>query len=601
MAAAGAAAPGDDALLGVAHSLAGKRWQTRLTDSRLGLALAQQLDCPELVGRVLAGRGVTPGDAERFLSPSLRAELPDPSGFKDMDRAVARLQRALAGGEPIAVFADYDVDGACSAALLARFLRAVGAEPRVYVPDRLSEGYGPNRAALKHLQAEGTRVVVCVDCGTTAFDALEAAAGRGLDVIVVDHHEAEPRLPPAAAVVNPNRLDADSGCGELAAVGVTFLLVVALNRALRAAGRYAGARGEPDLLAWLDLVALGTVCDVAPLTGLNRALVAQGLKVLARRGNVGLAALADAARLDERPTAYHLGFVLGPRINAGGRVGEAGLGARLLTGEDAGEAARLAARLEACNDERRELEASVLEAALAEAEGEAGGGGDGPLVFAAGPGWHPGVLGIVASRLQERYDRPAVVIGLDDAGTGKGSGRSVPGVDLGSAVIAARQAGLLREGGGHAMAAGLTVDAARLAELRAFLAERIGRALAGAAAQPALRIDGLIQPGAATAELVQALERLAPYGVGNPEPRFAVPNAQVVRAEVVGRDHVRCILTGADGRRLKAIAFRAADGPLGRGLMNARGQSLHLAGRLRLDAWAGRDAVQMIVEDAAPA
>ena len=588
--------------LGVERSVAGKRWEERLTDPRLGLALAQRLDLPEVVGRVLAARGVGLDDAERFLAPTLRDALPDPSCLLDMDRAVERLVRAVSGGETIAVFGDYDVDGATSAALITRFLRAAGAEPLVYVPDRITEGYGPNAKALLGLRREGAAVALTVDCGVSAFEALEAAAEAGLDVIVLDHHAAEPRLPRAHAVVNPNRLDEPvrgddpHRLRQLAAVGVTFLLVVALNRALREAGWYA-ERGEPDLMQWLDLVALGTVCDVVPLTGLNRALVAQGLKVLARRHNPGLAALIDVTGLDEPPDTFHAGFILGPRINAGGRVGEARLGARLLATDDPAEAAQLAQRLDAYNSERRAIEAAVLEQAIAQVEGA--GAPAGGLVFAAGEGWHPGVVGIVASRLKDRYNLPALVIALD-AGEGKGSGRSVPGVDLGAAVLAARQSGLLINGGGHPMAAGLTVPRARLGALRDFLAARLGAALDAVQYVPALGLDGALQPSGASAELVRQIERCAPFGTGNPQPRFAVPAARIVRADVVGDNHVRCILGGADGGRLKGIAFRALDGGLGPMLLSSAGRPLHVAGKLRLDAWTGPDAVQLIIDDAAP-
>ena len=588
---------GRELFLGVERSLRGRRWESRLGDERLALALAQRHDLPDIVARVLAGRGVGLDEAPSFLEPTLRELLPDPSRFKDMDRAVARLVAAVEGGETIAVFGDYDVDGATSAALFKRFLAAAGVPLRIYVPDRLAEGYGPNAPALMRLRAEGVSLVVTVDCGTSAHEALAAAAEAGLDVIVVDHHAAEPRLPPAHALVNPNRLDEDGSHGALAAVGVTFLLLVALNRALREAGWYRRqGRPEPDLLRWLDLVALGTVCDVAALTGLNRAFVAQGLKVMATRSNPGLAALCDVARVDETPGTYHAGFLLGPRVNAGGRVGESDLGARLLACDDPAEAARLAEQLDGHNEVRRRIEQQVLDEALAviaeDAPREHG------LVFAAGEGWHPGVIGIVASRLRERTNLPAFVVALDD-GIGKGSGRSVPGVNLGEAVIAARQSNLLIAGGGHPMAAGLTVARERIEDLRAFLDERVSRRMAAIAYRPALGLDGLVRPGAAGAELIQALERLAPFGVGNSEPRFAVAEARIAGAQVVGSGHVRCTLTGPEGARLKGIAFRALDGELGPALLQSRGLPLHVAGKLRLDRWAGGGAVQFVIEDAA--
>jgi single-stranded-DNA-specific exonuclease len=589
---------GDDSFLGVERSLTGRRWRARLTDDRAALALAQRLGVPEIVGRVLAARGVALDDADDFLNPTLRRLLPDPASLRDMDKAAARLVRAVTGGEQIAVFGDYDVDGATSSALLARFFAAVGVPLRIYIPDRLAEGYGPNAPALLRLHEEGIGLVVTVDCGITAFEPLEAAAQTGLDVIVVDHHVAEPRLPAAAAVVNPNRLDDDSSQGQLAAVGVVFLLAVAVNRDLRAAGWYGAGRAEPDLLQWLDLVALGTVCDQVPLVGLNRALVAQGLRVMARRGNAGLAALADVGRVQERPGAYHLGFVIGPRVNAGGRVGEAVLGAQLLATADVAEAAQLAERLDGYNRERQVIEAAVLEAALAQTE--AGDAAAGPVVFAVGDDWHPGVIGIVASRLTERFNRPACVVSLA-GGVGKGSGRSVPGVALGPAVIAARQAGLLVNGGGHAMAAGFTVAPERLPALRDFLAERFADQVPADGLVPSLAIDAALQPTAATPELLALLEQAGPYGAGHPTPRFAVSAARITHAAVVGEHHVRCVLTGAGGGRLNAIAFRAMDGALGPALLQSGGLPLHLAGRLRPDNWRGRDGVQLIVEDAAPA
>jgi single-stranded-DNA-specific exonuclease len=584
------------AFLGVERSLSGRRWRQRGTDERLGLALAQRLGVPEVVGRLLAARNVDLERAESFLRPTLRELLPDPSRFLDMDRGVARVVQAIAAGEPIAVFGDYDVDGATSAALLQRFFAAVGVPIRLYIPDRLREGYGPNAPALRRLKEQGARVVITVDCGITAHAALAEAAAQGPAVIVLDHHVAEPRLPPAAAVINPNRLDERPGYGQLAAVGVSFLFAVGVNRALRQGGWYGPARPEPDLRQWLDLVALGTVCDVVPLTGLNRALVAQGLKVLARRGNVGLAMLADVAGLKEAPGTYHLGFVLGPRINAGGRVGAADLGARLLTSEDAGEAGSLARQLDALNDERRAVEQAVLEAAVAQVETAARPAR--AVVMASAEGWHAGVIGIVASRLKERYGRPACVVATAD-GIGKGSGRSVNGFDLGSAVVAARQAGLLINGGGHPMAAGFTVAADRIAALAEFLDARL--AAAGGAPLPQLDIDGLIAPRAATADLACLLQRLGPFGSGNAEPRFAVPDLRVVRSEVVGDGNVRTVLVGADGGRLKAIAFRSAEAPLGRLLLGGAGAPLHLAGNLRLNSWQERDEVQLVVDDGAPA
>ena len=592
---AGAGGAGDS--LGVERSVCGRRWRLRSADASEGQAIAARLALPEIVGRLLAQRGIDHDEAPGFLAPRLRDQLPDPSHLRDMEIAAARLVHAVREGETIAVFGDYDVDGATSAALLVRFFEAVGGRTRVYVPDRLREGYGPNTPALLGLHAEGARVVVTVDCGTNAHLPLAEAAAAGLEVIVVDHHVAEPLLPHAAAIVNPNRLDEDSPHGALAAVGVAFLLVVALNRALRQAGWYAGNRAEPDLLQWLDLVSLGTVCDIVPLAGLNRAFVAQGIKVARRNANRGLAALAAVAGVNEPLDAYHLGFVLGPRVNAGGRVGAADLGARLLSTDDPALAAEFAQRLDTYNRERRDIEARTLEAAVAMVEGVA----QSPvLVFAAAENWHPGVIGIVAARLKERYERPACVVALAD-GVGKGSGRSIGGVPLGPAVIAARQAGLLINGGGHAMAAGFTVAAEKLDALREFLVERLGDGLEHERLIPELRVDAALSLAAAKAELIGHIERLAPFGAGNPEPRFVLSGVRVVHVEAVGSGHLRCALADPlDTARLRAIAFRAAGMPLGQFLAETRGAAVHVAGHLRRDNWRGGDAVQLAIDDAAP-
>lgn len=585
------------AFLGVERSLTGRRWQVPSGDERLAATLSQRLGLPEIVGRVLASRGIDLDQAESFLAPTLRDLLPDPSHLKDMDKAADRVAAAIMNGEPVGIFGDYDVDGATSSALLATFVTAVGGRPLVHIPDRMAEGYGPNLPALLKLGAQGARVVVCVDCGTTAFAPLEGAAQAGLDVIVADHHEAEPDLPHAFAIVNPKRLDDDSPHGHLAAVGVTFLLVVAVNRVLKAGGWYGPARPGPDLMRWLDVVALGTVCDVVPLRGVNRALVTQGLKVMAKRANVGLAALADVAGIKERPDAYHLGYVLGPRVNAGGRVGQSELGSRLLSCTDPVEAAEIARRLDGYNKERQEIEAAVLLEAIEQVEGQSDDGL--PLVLAAGEDWHPGVIGIVAGRLKERYGRPACVVALS-GDEGKGSGRSVTGLDLGCAVIAARQQGLLRAGGGHAMAAGFTVARDRLADFRAFLAGRLQAQLAGELV-PVLELDGAVDAAGARLDLVETLKQLGPFGAGNPEPRFAVTNARLLKCDVVGAGHIRVIAQGQGGHRLKAIAFRAADSEMGLTLLAGQGQSFHLAGTLRVDSWQGNDAVQLIIDDAAPA
>ncbi len=588
-----AAAP---AFLGVERSLTGRRWRSRVTDDRLAQALSQRLGLPELVGRVLAARGVTLDDAELYMAPTLKALLPDPSRFLDMDRAAQRLVQAVTSGERIAIFGDYDVDGATSSALLLRFFRHLGIEPRLYIPDRMVEGYGPNIPAMQRLAQEGVRLVITVDCGTLAFQPLAAARAAGLDVLVADHHLAEPELPEAFALVNPNRLDEMVGHRQLAAVGVTFLMIVAANRALRAAGWYGAGRTEPELMAWLDLVALGTICDVVPLTGLNRALVSQGLKVMAQRRNPGLAALADIAGLTEKPGCYHCGFLMGPRVNAGGRVGRSDLGARLLSTDDAGEAAGLAAELDRHNRERQAIEAQVLEQALA----QVACGVEGAVAIVSGEGWHPGVVGIVAARVREATHRPSLVIAIDDKGIAKGSGRSVPGIDLGTAVVAALQAGILINGGGHAMAAGVTLDANRIGELKKFLDERLGTPVAALGDVRSLGLDGAVSVDGANAALLELLERAGPYGSGNSEPRLVLPQARVVDASVVGEKHVRVVLSGMGGGRLKGIAFRALDNELGKFLLGPGRDGLHVAGHLRADNWRGERRVQLVIEDAAP-
>lgn len=587
------------AYLGVERSVSGQRWELRAADERDALAFSQRLGVPDIVGRVLSSRGFSLEEAEGFLNPSLKEGMPDPSHLKDMDKAVDRIVHAIRSGEAVAVFGDYDVDGATSSALLKRFFDAIGADLRVYIPDRMTEGYGPNLPALMALKAQGAGVVITVDCGITAFEVLEGAKHEGVEVIVVDHHASEPRLPDAVAVVNPNRLDDDSPHGTLAAVGVTFLLIVALNRALRKVGYYA-SRKEPDLLQFLDIVALGTVCDVVPLVGLNRAFVRQGLKVMAQRRNIGISALSDIAGMDSAPEAYHLGFLLGPRINAGGRVGEAGLGARLLSIGDRQEAQAIALRLDAFNAERKEIEQACLQEAIAMVE--SGAGQDDSLVYVSSDGWHPGIIGIVAGRLRERYNRPACVVSLDGEGIGKGSGRSIGGVDLGAAVIAARQAEMLINGGGHKMAAGFTVSRDRQEEFRSYLSERIAKQVGAGGIVPRLSLDGAVRVEGASVSLFNSLQKLAPFGVGNSEPRFAIPDVRIMQSDVVGSDHVRCRLAGIGGGSLKAIAFRVADQPLGDLLLGSKGdRPIHVAGKLKLDRWQGREQVQIIIDDAAPA
>ncbi|MDX2142619.1 MAG: single-stranded-DNA-specific exonuclease RecJ [Rhodospirillaceae bacterium] len=577
-----------------AISLGGRRWRLYPVNDGDVRALTIATNVPDIVARVLAARGVSPEDAPSFLHPTLRALMPDPSALAGMDEAVARIVQAVNAAEPIAVFGDYDVDGATSSALLKRFFRAIGIDLIVYIPDRMKEGYGPNAEAMKHLAGRGAKVVITVDCGITAFTPLQAARDAGLDVVVVDHHKAEPTLPVAAAVVNPNRLDDTSRQGHLAAVGVAFLLVVALNRALRTSGWYT-AKGvaEPDLKQWLDIVALGTVADVVPLKGLNRAFVHSGLAILGKGGNRGLTALAKVARIDTAPSAYHLGFIYGPRVNAGGRVGQADLGIRLLSTDDGDEASALAIRLDDYNRARQEIEAAVLAEAIEQIESKTQ---DDPVLFAVGDKWHPGVIGIVASRLKDRYDRPTIVIALD-GGMAKGSGRSIKGVDLGRSVLAAREAGLLINGGGHPMAAGLTVDAGKIDALRSFLNQNVREQTASGLDAAPLWLDGLLSIDGISDDLVNTLSDLEPFGSGNDEPRFAVLDAQVAKADIVGSGHVRCFLAGRGGGRLKAIAFRSADSQLGVALLNAQGRLMHLSGTIRRETWQGRTNVQLVIDD----
>lgn len=587
------------AYLNVERSVSGRRWELRPGDDRAAMTISQRTGLPELLGRIMVSRGVGPDSAEAYLNPSLRDHLPDPAHLVDMDKAVERIVSAITTSERIAVFGDYDVDGATSSAILKRYFDDIGVDLTVYIPDRLSEGYGPNVPALKRLQDNGIDVVITVDCGITSFEVLDTVAEDGLDVIVVDHHKAEPRLPKAAAIVNPNRLDDASVHGQMAAVGVTFLLLVALNKRLREDGYFA-SRKQPNLLSLLDLVALGTVCDVVPLVGVNRVFTTQGLKVMAQRRNTGLTALADVSGVDETPAAYHAGFVLGPRVNAGGRVGEAPLGTRLLSSNDRQEAMDIARRLDGYNTERKAIEAACLEEAIHHVETEIAAGSASPyLIFVAMEGWHPGIIGIVAGRLKERYQRPACVVALEN-GIGKGSGRSMEGIDLGAAVIAARQSDLLINGGGHAMAAGFTVSEPNVPAFRRYLEDRIATIMEGRPITGRIMLDGSVSLSGATVEFIESLGRLAPYGVGNPEPRFVVPHARIADAGLVGSDHVRLRITGEGGGSLKGIAFRVADQELGAFLMNAKGGApVHLAGKLKVDRWNGAERPQIIVDDAA--
>ncbi len=595
-------APGRSAeagFLGVGRSLSGRAWRERPADAALTRAHALRHGLPEPLARALAARGVSEAQAADYLAPTLKALFPDPSSFLDMDRAAEFLVDALVQDRQTVVFADYDVDGASSAALLVRWFRAMGRDLPIYVPDRIAEGYGPSPAAFRRLREAGADLVVTVDCGAAAHDALEAAARMGLKVVVIDHHLMGEGPPPAAALVNPNRPGCNSGQGNLAAAGVVFVLLAALNREARRRGLFA-ARREPDLRAWLDLAALGAVCDVTRLTGFNRALASQGLKVMSAWANPGLKALMQAAGVAEGPASvFHAGFILGPRINAGGRIGRADLGARLLATDDPAEALALAEQLDALNASRKEVERAVLDEAVAVIEGLPARGVDTPALVVAAEGWHPGVIGIVAGRLRERYRRPVVVIGIDPAqGVGKGSGRSQPGVNLGRAVQAAFEAGLLMAGGGHAMAAGLTVRTERIEALRAFLIEALAQESQAAALQDTVEIDALISPKGADRALYTAFERLTPFGPGNPEPVFAAAHVIVKAPRLLRGGHVRCVLADGAGGQLKAIAWRAEDTDLGRRLL-AAGGGLHVAGRLKPDDWNGAQGVQLEIEDAA--
>ncbi|MGE5721463.1 MAG: single-stranded-DNA-specific exonuclease RecJ [Sphingomonadales bacterium] len=581
---------------GVARSILGQPWRWR------GAAGAEAGDDgfmpDDLVAQLLLARGVAREQLDLHRTPTIRGFMPDPSLFQDMDRAAVRLADAVEKREPVTIFGDYDVDGATSAALLVRLLRELGCDPGTYIPDRLMEGYGPSGEALVGLARAGARLIVTVDCGAQAFDALEMARAAGVDVIVVDHHKCASALPPAHALVNPNRLDETGEAarhGHLAAVGVCFLLAAAVVRELRGRGYFAG-REEPRLVELLDLVALGTVADVAALRGLNRAFVTQGLKVMAGRRNVGLSALIDASRLARAPTCSDLGFALGPRINAGGRVGKSDLGVRLLTTEDPAEAEAIAAELDRLNEERRAIEAAVCESAeqLCLAQGNRA------VALVAGCGWHSGVIGIVAGRLKEKLGRPAIVVALDNEGIGKGSGRSIGNVDLGAAVLAAKDSGLLIAGGGHAMAAGLTVEGSKIDALRDFLDERLGEAVERGRDDRALLLDALLSPRGVSLELCDALEAGGPYGAGWPAPRVAAGPVSVIKAEVVGNGHLRLLVAGDDGRRIKAIAFRMADSPLGEAMLAAPShRKLWIAGRIKRDDWGDRPSAEIHLEDAA--
>ncbi len=593
----------DAAFLGVERSARGLRWVERLPASQahLGAAIAQRHNLPEIIGRLLAARDVSLDEAPDVLNPTIRALCPDPATLTDMEKAAERLARAVAAREAVAIFGDYDVDGASSSALLCRFLASHGLTPRIYIPDRVTEGYGPNSEAIASLIDDGASLIVTVDCGSTGVEPLAVAAKRGIDVVVVDHHQVNDELPPAHAIVNPNRQDCLSGQGHLCAAGVTFLLCIALQRKLRASGFYGKAK-PPDLLGWLDLVALATVCDVVPLKGVNRAFVVQGLKVLRNRQNPGLKALSDAAGVNKPPSAYTLGFILGPRINAGGRIGDAGLGARLLATSDGLEAGQIAQTLDQLNRERREIELRTVEEAAAWADKALLEDPDCPIIIAGSPGWHKGLVGLAASRLTDRFQRPSLIFSYDEAaGEATGSARSIAGVDIGAAVRGAVEAGVARKGGGHTMAAGVTVTQAGMAGFATYMRETLGASYRAAAASATLAVDGALTPRSATLEFAAQLEHAGPFGQGNPAPRFCLPSVRLTMLKEFSGGHLRCALQSADGAQISAVAFRAAQSGLGAALERGRDLACHVAGRLTRDEWGGRSRVEFQIEDAAAA
>jgi single-stranded-DNA-specific exonuclease len=595
--------PENRLFLGVENSATDRAWRDRLDErgAARALAIAQRHELPDLLARILAGRNVEADAVEAFLDPTIKRSMPDPNVLTAMPEAAARIADAMTRGESIAIFGDYDVDGATSAAVLARFLRQGGVEPIIHIPDRLFEGYGPNVEAVRALAARGATLLVTVDCGTTSIEPLAEAKALGMDVVVIDHHQADEALPPATAIVNPNRRDDLSGLGYLAAVGLVFMTVVAVNRELRARGFWTTERPEPDLLSFLDDVALGTVADVVPLIGLNRAFVAKGLLVLRRREQPGLVSLMDVARLSGPPEAWHLGFLLGPRINAGGRIGRADLGVRLLLETDPIEAAKIAAELDRLNRERQAIEQETLAQAEAEAMAALGIEEKGAVVITAAEGWHPGVVGLIAARLKEKFGRPAFAIALEPGGIGTGSGRSIAGVDIGRAVRRAVAEGLLVKGGGHAMAAGVTLRKGALAQFRAFLEAALSADVATARRASGLMIDGAVSAAGANLDLVAMIERAGPFGSGNPEPVIALPAHTVTYAEEVGQAHMRVRLKSADGASVNAIAFRAAGQKLGTALLNSRGRQVHAAGSFAIDRWQGEERVQFRLTDIAPA
>ncbi|PHR62455.1 MAG: single-stranded-DNA-specific exonuclease RecJ [Robiginitomaculum sp.] len=586
-------------LLGVAQSPGGRRWQLRDADSKIVADLARIHQLPEVLAKCLVGRGINAETCTAYLQPTLREQFPDPDSFADMDKAVQLILQAVQDNTKITIFADYDVDGATSSAQLRRWLQLVGCEAGLYVPDRLTEGYGPSAGAFQKIKDDGAQLVITVDCGAVSHDAIAAGKELGLQIIVLDHHLMIPgAMPIADALVNPNRVDDGSGCGYLAAAGLVFVLLAALNRAARAGGLFAG-RSEPNLLDLVDLAALGTVCDVASLIGFNRVLVAQGLKAMGKLHNPGLSALAEAGNVEPPFSTYHAGFVFGPRINAGGRIGKSDLGATLLASDDPGECSQIAAELDILNLERKEIESQVQEeaehlAATTQA--------DAPVLVVAGAGWHPGVIGIVAGRLKDKFNRPTVVIALDEQGIGHGSGRSVSGVNLGEAFSRAVASGALIKGGGHAMAGGLSLSADKVDTFRDFLINDIGAASIAAGQQKILKVDAIAGLHGADLALAQQLARAEPFGMGNPEPVLAFSDVYIAYAQELRGGHIRCRLESELGdASLSAICFRAEDRGLQDILLNRSGQACHVAGKLRVDRWKGREKVSFQIEDVAPA
>ncbi len=587
------------AFLDVDKSVKGQRWIARLDDQRLAHAIAEKNELPEILGRVMAARGVGLEDAEAFLNPTLRALMPQPSALMDMEKGAARLAQAIINKESIGIISDYDVDGVTSAAIMLRFIRATAHDATVYIPDRVTEGYGPSEKAVSALKDQGTELLLTLDCGVLSHDPLAHAADLGLITIIVDHHQAGIELPHAYAVINPNRQDDMSGLGHLCAAGVVMILIATVNKELRSAGYYTEDRPEPNMLQWLELVALATICDVVPLKGLNRAYVTQGLKIMARRENPGIAALADVGGLKKRPDTYALGYILGPRINAAGRVGHADEALALLTTTDKGEAHALARKLDDMNKKRQVIEMRVVEEAYAQAEAAMGQDKKPSIVVVAADGWHPGVVGLAASRLKDRFGVPSLVLAMNSkTGLATGSGRSIYGVDLGKAVREAMEQGHITKGGGHAMAAGLTLRIENLGALRQFLEESLASEV-GALREPALEVDGALTASGATLDLIELLEQAGPYGSAHPSPMFVFPSHRVTYADRVGNDHIRCTLVASDGTNLKAIAFRALGTELGELLLSERSHSIHVAGRLVVDEWGTKRVPSLQIEDAA--